>query len=192
MRNRSGLPKHCSWNYDRHGQRRIRFRKAGFTTYLTGLPYSDDFNAQYWAALEGVKKRCENVGVELRTRPGSLNELIVAYFRSPGFLDLKASTKDGRRGIIESFRKLHGDKPLGKLQRQHVEQIIAEKHKIGPNAANNLLKVPARPSALSASKFAAMATCRGTRDRSRNSRPTIRLAPRRGWRLPCSCTRRRG
>jgi integrase len=141
MRNRSGLPKHCSWNYDRHGKRRVRFRKAGFSTYLTALPYSDDFNAQYWAALEGVKKRGENIGTELRTKPGSLNELIVAYYRSPGFLDLKASTKDGRRGIIEAFRKLHGDKPLAKLQRQHVEQIIAEKHTTGPNAANNLLKV---------------------------------------------------
>src|SRR5215475_9784891 len=73
MRNRSGLPKHCSWNVDReNGKRRIRFRKAGFTTYLTGLPYSDDFNAQYWAALEGVKKNSDNIGAELRTKPGSL------------------------------------------------------------------------------------------------------------------------
>jgi integrase len=88
-----------------------------------------------------VKKTSENIGAELRTRPGSINELCVAYFRSPGFLDLKASTKDGRRGIIESFRKLHGDKPVGKLQRQHVEMIVAEKHQTGPNAANNLLKV---------------------------------------------------
>jgi integrase len=140
-RNRSGLPKHCSWNYDRHGRRRIRFRKAGFTAYLTGLPYSDDFNVQYWAAMEGVKKKAENIGAQLRTKPGSVNELIVAYYRSPQFLDLKASTQDGRRGIIEAFRKLHGDKPLAKLQRQHVEQIIGEKHKVGPNAANNLLKV---------------------------------------------------
>src|SRR5215472_7311395 len=121
-RTKSGLPKYCAWNTDRHGKRRVRFRKSGFTTYLTGLPYSDDFNAQYWAALEGVKKNSENVGAELRTRPGSLNELIVAYYRSPGFLDLKASTKEGRRSVVEALRKLHGDKPLAKLQRQHVEQ----------------------------------------------------------------------
>jgi integrase len=139
-RNRSGLPKHCSWNYDRHGKRRVRFRKSGFTTYLAGLPYSDDFNCQYWAALEGVKKKSENIGAELRTKPGSLNELCVAYYRSPGFLDLKASTKDGRRGIIEGFRKLHGDKPVAKLARTHIEQIIAAKAET-PNAANSLLKV---------------------------------------------------
>ena len=31
LRTKSGLPKHCSWNVDRHGKRRVRFRKAGFT-----------------------------------------------------------------------------------------------------------------------------------------------------------------
>jgi hypothetical protein len=139
-RNRSGLPKFTSWNYDHHGKRRVRFRKHGFSTYLTGTPWSEDFMRQYAAALEGVKKKTESIGAELRTKQGSINELCVAYYRSPGFLDLKASTKDGRRGIIESFRKLHGDKPVAKLLRQHVEQIISEKHET-PNAANSLLKV---------------------------------------------------
>jgi integrase len=139
-RSKSGLPKFTTFAFDRHGKRRVRFRKSGFTTYLTGVPYSDDFNCQYWAAMEGVRRKSENIGAELRTKPGSLNELCVAYYRSPGFLDLKASTKDGRRGIIENFRKLYGDQPVGKLERRHVEQIIAEKHKT-PNAANNLLKV---------------------------------------------------
>ena len=141
LRTKSGLPKHCAWNTDRHGKRRVRFRKGGFSTYLTGIPWSEDFMRQYAAAQEGVEKRSENVGAELRTKPGSLNELIVAYYRSPGFLDLKASTKDGRRGIIEAFRKLYGDLPIAKLTRKNVEQIIGEKHKTGPNAANNLLKV---------------------------------------------------
>jgi hypothetical protein len=39
-RNRSGLPEYCSWNCDRHGKRRVRFRKAGFSTYLSGTPWS--------------------------------------------------------------------------------------------------------------------------------------------------------
>src|SRR6516165_12131573 len=120
QRTKSGLPKHCAWNTDRHGKRRVRFRKGGFSTYLTGIPWSEDFMRQYAAAQEGVKKRSENVGAELRTKPGSLNELIVAYYRSPGFLDLKASTKGGRRGIIEAFRKLYGDLPIAKLTRKNV------------------------------------------------------------------------
>ena len=29
LRTKSGLPKHCSWAPDRHGKRRVRFRKSG-------------------------------------------------------------------------------------------------------------------------------------------------------------------
>jgi hypothetical protein len=116
-RNKSGLPKYCGWNTDRHGKRRVRFRKDGFSTYLTGTPWGEDFMRQLAQAIDGVRAQVQNVGAEFRTKPGSLNELCVAYYRSPGFLDLKASTKDGRRGIIESFRRLHGDKPVAMLQR---------------------------------------------------------------------------
>ena len=47
LKTRSGLPKHCGWNTDQHGKRRVRFRKHGFTTYLTGAPWSEDFLRQY-------------------------------------------------------------------------------------------------------------------------------------------------
>ena len=57
LRTKSGLPKHCGWNLDQHGKRRVRFRKGGFSTYLTGTPWSDDFMRQYAAALDGVKAR---------------------------------------------------------------------------------------------------------------------------------------
>jgi hypothetical protein len=33
----------------------VRFRKDGFSTYLTGTPWSEDFMRQYAAALDGVK-----------------------------------------------------------------------------------------------------------------------------------------
>jgi hypothetical protein len=59
LRTKSGLPKHCAWNYDRHGKRRVRFRKAGFSTYLAGIPWSEDFMRQYAAALEGVEGTSE-------------------------------------------------------------------------------------------------------------------------------------
>ena len=54
LRTRSGLPKHCSWNADRHGTRRVRFRRRGVSVYLTGIPWSEDFMRQYAVALEGV------------------------------------------------------------------------------------------------------------------------------------------
>src|SRR5664279_2449452 len=140
LRTKSGLPKHCSWNVDRHGKRRVRFRKGGFTTYLTCTPWSEDFMRQYATALDGVKAQAANIGAELRTKPGSFNALVVSYYRSPEFRGLKPSTQAVRRNIIERFRAVHGDKPLKGLGRAHIQQIIGDKAAT-PEAANNLLKV---------------------------------------------------
>src|SRR5262245_12502281 len=135
---RNGLPKHCSWNVDRHGKRRVRFRKSGFSAYLTGIPWSDDFMRQYAAALEGVKAQVSNIGAE-RTLAGSFNSLVVSYYKSPEFRGLKASTATVRRNIIEAFRREHGDKPLARLERKYVKDLIGAKADT-PEAANNLLK----------------------------------------------------
>jgi len=46
MRTRSGLPRYCGWNLDReNGKRRVRFRKHGYSTYLTGTPWGEDLCA---------------------------------------------------------------------------------------------------------------------------------------------------
>jgi integrase len=138
LRTKSGLPRHCSWNTDRHGARRVRFRKAGFSTYLTGIPWSPEFMAQYALALQGVQAQTTNIGAE-RTIPGSFNALVVSYYKSPEFRGLKASTAAVRRNIIEAFRRDHGHKPLARLERDNVKKIIGAKADT-PEAANNLLK----------------------------------------------------
>ena len=140
LRTKSGLPKHCCWNTDHHGKRRVRFRKAGFSTYLTGIPWSEDFMRQYAVALEGVQAQTANVGASERTIPGSLNALIVSYYRSPEFRGLNASTQTVRRNVIERFRNEHGKKPISGLNRAHIKAIIGAKANT-PEAANNLLKV---------------------------------------------------
>jgi len=140
LRTKSGLPKHCGWNLDRaDGKRRVRFRKGGFSTYLTGIPWSEDFMRHYAAALEGVKEQASKVGVA-RTIPGSFDALCVSYYRSPDFQGLKASTQRVRRNVIERFRNEHGTKPVSRLGRMHVNHIIGAKAGT-PEAANNLLKV---------------------------------------------------
>jgi hypothetical protein len=70
LRTKSGLPKHCCWNTDHHGKRRVRFRKAGFTTYLTGTPWSEDFMRQYAAALDGVKAQANISALACERRRG--------------------------------------------------------------------------------------------------------------------------
>jgi integrase len=151
LRTRSGLPKYCSWNADRHGTRRVRFRK-GFSTYLTGTPWSEDFMRQYAAALDGVKAQATNIGVR-RTIAGSVNALIAAYLdcsrasTSP-FKTGAPETQRTRRNILENFREAHGDKSLFRtdnsgrrtmlLTREHVQRIVNEKVET-PFAQRNFL-----------------------------------------------------
>ena len=139
LRTKSGLPKHCSWNEDRHGKRRVRFRKAGFTTYLTGTPWSEEFMRQYATALDGVKAQRTEIGAG-RTIPGSFNSLCVSYYKSPEFRGLQESTQAVRRNIIEKFRADYGNERLRGLKRKHIQLIIGDKAAT-PEAANNLLKV---------------------------------------------------
>lgn len=139
LRTKSGLPKHCSWNIDRHGKRRVRFRMGSFSVYLTGTPWGEEFMRQHAAALDGVKSRVNEIGAA-RTKPGSFDALCVSYYRSPEFRGLKNSTQTMRRNIIERFRLAHGNKPLKGLDRRHIGAIIGAKADT-PEAANNLLKV---------------------------------------------------
>jgi integrase len=89
--------------------------------------------------LEGVQLQTANVGAE-RTIPGSFNALCVSYYRSPEYRGLKAITQAVRRNIIERFRVEHGRKPVARLERAHIKQLMGEKAGT-PEAANNLLKV---------------------------------------------------
>src|SRR5512139_2473093 len=114
LRTKSGLPRHCVWNPDRHGKRRVRFRKDGFSTYLTGTPWSEDFMRQYAAALDGVKARAKNIGSE-RTVAGTVDALVAAYLAplsSSPFKTLAPETQRTRRNILENFRKAYGTLPV--------------------------------------------------------------------------------
>jgi integrase len=137
---------------DRHGKRRVRFRKNGFSTYLTGIPWSDDFMRQYAAALEGVASRSTNIGAA-RTVAGTMDWLIAAYLdcsekSSSPFKTLARETQRTRRNILENFRREHGRnalycvKPNGEremlLKRHHVQMIINQKAAT-PFAQRNLL-----------------------------------------------------
>ena len=94
---------------------------------------------QYATALDGVKAQSGNIGA-VRTKPGSFNALVVAYYRSAEFANLSANTQSQRRHVIERFRAEHGNKPLRGLSRKHIKAIIEAKAAT-PEAANHLLKV---------------------------------------------------
>jgi hypothetical protein len=97
MRTKIGLPRYCVWAVDRHGKRRVRFRKAGFSTYLIGTPWGQDFMAQYAVAIDGVKAQCTTEIGAIRNLPGSVDALAVSYYGSAELLGLKPSTQYQRR-----------------------------------------------------------------------------------------------
>jgi integrase len=150
MKTRNGLPKFCGWNTDRHGRKRVRFRKNGFSTYLTGTPWSEDFMRQLAMALDGVKAQASNIGSE-RTVTGSVGALVAAYLdplsTSP-FKTGATETQRTRRNIIENFRKDYGHLPLFRseasgrrtmlLTREHMQRIVNEKSTT-PFAQRNFL-----------------------------------------------------
>jgi integrase len=140
LRTRSGLPKHCTYHKDRDGNQRVRFRRREVSRYLTGIPWSEDFMRQYAAALEAVQQQRTQIGASLRSLPGSFSALCVAYYGSPEYRGLKASTQRVRRNILERFRAEHGHLLLKGLQIRHVRDFIGAKAST-PEAANNLLKV---------------------------------------------------
>jgi integrase len=140
LRTKSGLPKHCTYQADRYGNRRVRFRRRGVSVYLTGIPWSEDFMRQYAAALEREEGNRAQVGAIKRTLPGSFSALCVSYYASPEFRGLKASTQRVRRNVLERFRAEHGHRALKDLQSGHIRSIIGTKANT-PEAANNLLKV---------------------------------------------------
>jgi hypothetical protein len=138
LRTKSGLPKYCNWEVDRHGKRRVRFRKRGFSTYLYGTPWAEDFMRAYAAALDSVGKPAI---ATLRTK-GTFNALADAYYSSSDFRSLGASTRAQRRRAIARLCLAHGDMPVKGLRREHIERIIIGDMAVKtPEAANNLVKL---------------------------------------------------
>lgn len=125
---------------DRHGVRRFRYRKgAGFSREL-GTDYgSEDFTRRYEAALQEYLTGKKAGAGTAKTVPGSVNDLVAAWYLSPEWKALADLTKKTYRGVIEPFRVKHGGKPVNRLERRHVMGFLAEKSET-PSAANNLRK----------------------------------------------------
>jgi len=122
---------------DRHGTERIYFRRKGYKEVALSAPlYSDEFWNSYEKAVNGPRPA---IGAD-RNKPGSMNEVIVAYYKSADFKNLKPSTKSTYRGIIERFRKVHGEKTASRLEARHIRQMMREKSDT-PSAANNFLRI---------------------------------------------------
>jgi integrase len=118
-------PKYVHTFIDRTGAVRSYFRRPGFNrTSLPGLPWSPQFMAAYEIAMNGETAPRKELGAK-KTRPGTIDALVVCYYRSDAWLGLNAETQKRRRRVVEQFRLEHGAKRVAFLRRDHIERMLA-------------------------------------------------------------------
>jgi site-specific recombinase XerD len=90
-------------------------------TRLFGEPGSAQFLTAYAAALHAAEKP------KAKSSPkgaASLDQLVVGYYQSNKFLDLKPITKKTYRSAIEQLRREHGHRSYLGLERKHVMKLL--------------------------------------------------------------------
>src|SRR5215472_14646183 len=117
---------------------RYYFRRRGTKAIpLPGLPGSEEFMAAYAVALASISDQSVEIATR-RTLPGTINALVVTYYKSDEWHALAADTQKTRRCIIERFRAQHGDKRVALLRQEHIIKMLGEIEK--PSAKRNWLK----------------------------------------------------
>jgi len=105
---------------------RYYFRRRGQKAItLPGLPGSEEFMAAYAEALAD-QPDTSDIGAD-RTLPGTINALVVDYYRSDEWQNqLSEDTRKTRRRIIERFRNKHGNKRVALLRQDHIVNMLTE------------------------------------------------------------------
>jgi hypothetical protein len=118
---------------------RYYFRRPGVKAVpLPGIPGDEQFMSAYHAALAGISNAPVEIGAS-RTTPGTVDALVVNYYKSAAWLDLAEDSRSNRRGLIERFRERHGAKRVSLLRRDHFEKMLAEMT-VGPGMKGYWIK----------------------------------------------------
>jgi len=131
---------HVNSFYDRHGKLRHQFRRKGYKKKsLPGLPGSQMFMDAYQLLIEQTGGGALRVDIGAnRTKTGTINALIVNYYKSDAFTEaLAPETQRMRRNILERFRADHGDKRATLLRQDHIYKILEGRKR---HAKQNWLK----------------------------------------------------
>jgi integrase len=131
-----GPHKHVNSFSDRYGKVRHYFRKRGCKdVMLPGQPGSAEFMDAYAAALSNAAPIV--IGAK-RVAAGTVAATVGLYLSSTAFGNLAEATQRSRSSILERFRADHGDKPVAKIRREHVQAMVDAKAK-KPSTAQNFL-----------------------------------------------------
>lgn len=132
----TALPRYCSAFTDRHGKRRVRFRRTGWqTAYAQHEPGTPEFTQEYrtWE-----KEGHQSLGAD-RVKQGSWDDLIARFYRSEGFRSKADETQRSYRGELERFRAKYGSRSVAGMTARHIDTLMQQMQET-PSAANNLKK----------------------------------------------------
>ncbi|RVT84610.1 integrase [Rhodobacteraceae bacterium CCMM004] len=136
--------KYISGDFDRHGNRRVYFRKPGQPKVRIREKYgSAEFYIRYRDLLSGVpEKESAKPGRATKMTPASIRWLCAQYYQSAMFAELNPKTQKTRRAILERFclHKNGGDKPFKLLGAVNIRKRRDEMRET-PEAANSMVKV---------------------------------------------------
>ena len=130
------LPRWAGILIDRHGKQRLRLRRTGWkTAWPTAAPGTPEFTAAYRHWLDHGQIEV----AQLRAAPGSFDDLITRFYRSPAFAGISPRTQQVYRGELERFRAQYGTRSAATMTARHISGLMG-KMQATPAAANNLKK----------------------------------------------------
>jgi integrase len=113
-------PRYTAEFTDRHGKRRIIFRKPGHKTRtLPGLPGEPAFEQAYAALIAAPDPRKRQQGGK-----GSLHQVIAAYFASKAFDAKRPDTQRIHRHVLGPFDEACGNKSVKTLTAEQLRKAI--------------------------------------------------------------------
>lgn len=115
---------------DRQGKLRRYFRHGATRGPLPGLPGSDEFMAAYRGFLANQPVKISQNG------SGTFGRLITDYYGSRPFLNLKASSRQIYRYVLEPLAKVHGHRLVKDMPAKKVAKIIQDIGTKKPGMAN--------------------------------------------------------
>ena len=125
---------------DRHGKTRRYFRRPGYKRVpLPGTPGSPQFIAAYEAALAA-----ERPPIGRKHGEGTIGDLVVSFYRSAYFENLKPQSQRLYRLVLDKFAQEDGHRLVHDMPRRVAMSIIEDIGATRPGMANLTLKAMRR------------------------------------------------
>jgi integrase len=125
MKRKRFLPQYVTAFRDRHGKRRLRYRRAGYAGgYFKAELGTEEFRAEYRAFEQS---KLEDQPISGKWAPGTVGDLVGRYVSVPARLGPSLTTQAKVRRIVDAFRDEHGHRFVADFTFEAIDTIISRK-----------------------------------------------------------------